>query len=159
MIAGLLDRTRKNHAIEHATIGILMEEGKAHPPLAGNATPLGFFVYGRISSGDLEEASHQALRRLTSGEANLAVSPFCGTNLLVAATLAGIGVALSVRSKTGIQKIPSAISTALMGLIVSQPLGRLVQRHITTDADVANIRIVVVRSLGRVHFVQTAIKA
>ncbi len=157
MIAEILDRIRKNHAIEHATISLLIEEGKAHPPLAGNATPIGFFVYGRVSADDLTDAVARALQRLKAGKADFAISPFCGTNLLVAATLAGIGAAVSLGDKNRIQRIPSAISTALMGLIASQPLGRLLQKHITTNADIGDAEVASVSNLGNVHFVRTQI--
>ena len=82
-----LDRVRRNHALEHATIAVLIENG-VRPPLAGYSVPGGFLVYGRVSTEMLSAASSQALDRLQSGERELAISPYCGSNLVVGAVLA-----------------------------------------------------------------------
>jgi len=155
MISEFLNTIRKNHAIEHATIGLLLDEGKLKGPVAGYATPLGYFVIGRVNSNDLDEAAKTAIIRLQNGETHLAVSPFCGTNLLVAATLASISVIIATRGKSPIQKLPAAISSTLLGLVVSQPIGRLIQQYLTTKAKIGNSGVKSVNSLGNVHFIRT----
>jgi hypothetical protein len=156
VIHKFLNAIRKNHAMEHATIGLLLEEGEVKPPVAGYATPFGFFVLGKVNSKTLDEAVNTAIRRLQAGEAELAVSPFCGTNLLVAATLASLSVLISVRGKSSIKKLPVAISSTLLGLLASQPIGRLIQQHFTTNAQIGASTIKSVSSLGNIHFVRTS---
>ena len=155
MIHKFLNAIRKNHAMEHATIGLLLEEGKVKPPIAGYATPFGFIVLGKVDSNALNEAVNSAIIRLQDGEADLAVSPFCGTNLLVAATLASLSVIISVRGKSPIKKLPAAISSTLLGLVASQPIGRLIQQHVTTNAKIGNSAVKSVNSVGNFHFVRT----
>ena len=104
MSIGVLETIRRNHALEHATINLLMEGGKGSTPLAGNASPGGFFVYGNVSTEALSKAVGEAIERLRSGERGLAISPFCGTNLVVAAVLAGIGTAISLGDKNRLQR-------------------------------------------------------
>ena len=156
MISELLNSIRKNHAMEHATIGLLLEERKVQGPIAGYATPLGFFVIGKVHSNDLDEAANSAITRLQNGESDLALSPFCGTNLLVAATLASLSVILTMRGKSTIKKIPAAISSTLLGLVASQPIGRLIQQHFTTKARIGNSAVKSVNSFGNIHFVRTS---
>ena len=74
MIYKFLNAIRKNHAMEHATISLLLEEGKVKPPIAGYATPFGFFVLGKVDSNALDEAVNSAIIRLKDGEADLAVA-------------------------------------------------------------------------------------
>ena len=62
----IIDRTRQNHAIEHATVVTLLERG-ARPPLGGNATPGGFYIYGKLSKAEVASAASEALRRLERG--------------------------------------------------------------------------------------------
>ena len=142
--------------MEHATIGLLLEEGNVKPPIAGYATPFGFFVLGKVNSNHLNEAVRTAIRRLQDGEADLAVSPFCGTNLLVAATLASLCVIITIRGNSPIKKLPAAISSTLLGLVASQPIGRLIQQHVTTNARIENSTVQSVNSIGNLHFIRTS---
>ncbi len=161
MKTGVLERIRRNHALEHATIEVLIRAGKASPPLAGLATPGGFLVYGGVPTEALALAAGEALERLQNGERELAISPFCGTNIVVAAVLAGVGLAISLGDKNRLQRLPSAISTTLFALLASRPLGRLVQKHLTTQADVEGLEVTGITRLGKgaltVHMVRTRI--
>ena len=106
--------------------------------------------------------AHQALERLQGGEASLAVSPLCGTNIAVAGILAGAGSYLAIESsrKGGLDAISRAITVGMLAVLASQPLGRLVQKHYTTSPDLEGVRIVSVEPVGNgslgVHKVRTA---
>lgn len=155
--------TRRNHALEHATLHVLAEK---HPnnALAGHSNPSGFFILGKVSMEEVAEAATEALRRLRAGERELAIHPGCGTNfatsVLMGATF-GWFVMRGARSTVGrVVRLPFAIGFTLLGLAVSRPLGPWLQQKITTDADVGGMHVIEVRpSLkGRVtaHRVITA---
>ena len=137
----IVRRTRKNHALEHATIAVLMERG-ARPPLAGYSTPGGFFVYGSVSREEVTSAASEALGRLRAGHRELAISPYCGTNLVAGALLAGLLTGIAVRSsRSKLRRVP-VVAAALVGsTFLGRPLGTLVQRHYTTLPDLRGAEI------------------
>ncbi len=146
-ITRLIRRVRQNHALEHATIEVLLERG-ARPPIGGNAALGGFFIYGRLPTEEVASAASEALQRLHGGERDLAVSPYCGTNLVVGAVLAGLLSGIIIRRK-GIllQRLPIA-AVAIMGAsLMARPLGNEVQRRYTTLADLRGIHISSVRCI------------
>lgn len=151
--------TRQNHALEHATITVLLERMGFKRSLAGRSTPEGFYVYGNVTTEEIENAAEEGLRRLQGGEADLAVSPFCGTNLAVTGTLAALSVMAVVGSKNRFQRLPNAILAGIMAALAGQPLGRLMQKYVTTSADLAGMRIIRVSALGwgpwTIHKVET----
>ena len=71
--------------------------------MAGIASPAGFHLYGSLSTKDVSAAASEALQRLRSGERELAVSPYCGTNLIVGALLAGVLSGI-IMGREGIQQ-------------------------------------------------------
>ena len=156
----IIDRTRQNHALEHATITILLEGGSP-TPLAGNASPGGFFVYGKVSTEELKGAVSEALQRLQSGEHELAASPYCGTNLVVGALVAGLLTGLIAgTSRRRLGRIP-LMATAIIGAAwLGRPLGSLVQRRYTTLPYVEDLVVTAIRGvrLGgyTAHRVRTA---
>ena len=155
------DRTRRNHGLEHATITIMMERGTAKGLIGGNSIPDGFFVFGDVDTSAIEDAAAEALDRMGRGEEALAVSPFCGTNIVVAAALASMGAVLALQTAgRGPNGWSRAFSNAMFGLFLSRPMGRWVQRRYTTSPDVSGMAIKSVSrfKLGRltVHKVSTA---
>src|SRR2546428_9036412 len=90
MLKSIINAVRRNHALEHATISILLNR---HGPMrvVGRAVPDGFYIYGDVPTERLRELADEALTRLQRGEADLAVSPLCGRNIAVAGVLAGLG--------------------------------------------------------------------
>ena len=152
-------RIRRTHALEHATIAVLLERG-ALPPLAGNATPWGFFVYGRLSTAEVSSAASEALVRLRSGHSELAVSPYCGTNLVIGALLLGLFTGLLMkRSRRRLHRFPLLVAALVGASVLKRPLGDIVQRHYTTLSDMSGIEIGGINrfEVGRltVHFVGT----
>ncbi len=159
---GLIGRTRKNHALEHATMHILADSLRARN-LMGRATPRGFHIYGDVPTAAVLDAARRALRRLNAGERQLAVHPNCGTNLVLAGTLAGAGsfLVLVGRSKSWWERIlllPFACAVATLGIILARPLGPLVQARVSTDSNVSALRITGVSGARRAgitdHFVR-----
>ncbi len=136
------ERTKRNHGLEHGTITLLLSRATAPQPLAGYSVPAGFLVLGALSTEDVREHAEAALRRMKAGEAELAVSPFCGTNIVVGAALATVatlgGYQLAGRGLAGVNR---AFSNAVLAIVASRPLGRLVQQRYTTSGDVGGMRI------------------
>ena len=156
----IFKRTRQNHAIEHGTVAVLLERG-AHTPLAGNATPVGFFIYGYLAGEDVRSAADEALRRMQAGERELAVSPYCGTNLVVGALLAGVlsGIILG-KSRGRLKRMPVAMGAILVSTLLGRPLGSIIQQRYTTLAHVDDIQITGISTLriGRfaIHRLKTS---
>jgi len=155
-------RTRQHHAIEHATITLLMRRNPGIQSVAGRSDHRGFYVFGRVETAALEAAVQEALRRLQGGEAGLAIHPNCGTNLVTAGVLTGLA-AFTTTTMGRQQRLSwpdlaaSAILAATAALWVSRPLGTLLQARVTTLADVRRLRVVDIsrRQMGRWvwHFV------
>ncbi len=141
-----VDAVRKNHALEHATVAVLLAK---HGPMriAGRASPDGFYLLGSLDEAEIDAAAREALRRLRAGESSLAVSAHCGTNIAVAGLAAGLAAAAVVASGPAWKRFPNAVTAAMLAVVAAQPLGRRVQRHVTTSADLRDVEIVGTRSL------------
>jgi hypothetical protein len=158
----LIDRTRRNHGLEHATITLLSQRQRGLS-MVGRSTPNGFYLYGDITTEALTEAVHQALQRMKGGERDLAVHPNCGTNFVTAgcvAALAGFFGFLGANTwRARLERLPTVMVLMTVALIFAQPLGLAVQRDITTSGDMREMEIVGIerRPQGGVmmHFVAT----
>src|SRR5512142_1578332 len=84
----LVLNTRRNHALEHATLHVLATKYPTKP-MAGHSNPTGFFILGNLPTEDVQTAVQQALTRLRAGERELAIHAGCGTNLATSALVAG----------------------------------------------------------------------
>ena len=155
-----LKRVRRNHALEHATIAIAHSHMASPGPLAGNSTAGGFYIYGEVPTQVVSQAAEEALERLKAGEGQLAISPFCGTNLVVAAALTGLACAWAMGTERRWRNIPKTVNAAMTALLVSKVVGHQVQGHITTDGVVGSMRIKGIRRMGigglTVHRVRTS---
>lgn len=140
--------TRRNHALEHATLHVLAATNPGKP-MAGHSNPTGFFILSNVSTEAVADAATQALRRLKAGERELAIHPGCGTNLATTALLAGTLAWFVLRGGRTILgrmvRLPFAVGLALVGAVLSRPLGPVIQQKITTDADVGDLQVVEVR--------------
>lgn len=152
-------RTRVNHALEHATISILTTR-VANVMMRGRSNRNGFYISGDVPLQEIRQSAEMALVELKSGHSELAIHPFCGTNLAVAGILSGTSAVAAGRIGRRAGAYPSAVLASLIALLVAQPLGLWVQRKFTTQSDVRDLRIVDVQPkqiLGRkLHFVRTA---
>ena len=157
---GAIRAVRRNHAVEHGAVDVLLSR-HSPTPLGGLATPWGFFVVGQAPADLVEDAAAEALERLRAGEADLAVSAYCGTNLVVGAVIAGAVAALLTRRSTGrLRHVRAAAAGMFVAALLRGPVGKEVQRRLTTLADVGLLRVRSVRSiqLGAYHvnFVRTS---
>ena len=154
------EKTKRNHGLEHATIALLLSPAVSGRPLAGYSIPMGFLVLGDIPTQQVEESAHEALRLMQAGEHGLAVSPFCGTNIVVGAGLATAASLAGYRmAGGGAQGWSRAFSNTVLAIVASRPIGRIVQERCTTSADVGamSIRSVKRHRAGRIpmHWVAT----
>jgi hypothetical protein len=138
-------QTRRNHALEHATIHILSK--RVRVPMAGRSDQDGFVLLGDIDTPAVERAVDDALSRLGNGEKALAVHPNCGTNLVTTAFLvsaaAYIGL-LGAKRADKWARLPLVMVLSMGALFIARPIGDDLQRHITTDDDPADTEIVAV---------------
>lgn len=155
----MIDAVRRNHALEHATISILLNKLGQHTRMVGRAAPDGFYIYGDVPTEQIERSAQEGLARLRQGESYLAVSPLCGTNLAVAGILAGLSSLLALGPGGRLARLPNVLTAALLAVLAAQPLGRLAQKHFTTSADLSNTEILRVQFIGKrlvpLHKVQT----
>ena len=148
----MVRQTRQNHALEHATIAVMLEKG-AQPPLGGYSTPGGFFVFGRVSTEAVSEAAFEALDRLAEGQRELAISPYCGTNMVAGAVLTGLVTAVIMGWRGNrLRRIPTAAAAIIGASLVSRPLGNALQRRYTTLADPEGLKIAEVRQIWTVPY-------
>jgi len=163
MIRKGIAKIRMNHALEHASIAVLLEQG-FRPPLGGYSVPHGFVVFARASTERVRCAVHDAHDRLARGQHDLAVSPYCGTNLVTGALLAGVLTSV-IMGRRGRQaaRVPVAAAAIVGATLLSRPLGNQLQRRFTTLAEVQNLVVVDVRplwsGLGGVHLVRTRVES
>jgi hypothetical protein len=149
MLTGMIAAVRRNHALEHATVSILLGRLGQDTRLVGRATWDGFYIYGNIPADKISECAAEGLARLKQGESQLAVSPLCGTNLAVAGILAGLASVVAVGKGRRFERLPNVLTAATLAVVGAQPLGRLIQRHVTTSAEVDGLEIVGVSPVGR----------
>lgn len=155
-----VNRVRRNHALEHATLNILA--GQGYPRLAGYSDWNGFWVVGEIATELLQAAANQALQRLGSGEASLAVHPHCGTNYVASGAAAGTAawlVMLGDNRKDKWNRLPFAILLSTLAFIAAQPLGPWLQRKVTTEYKVGQMKITEItlyqRGMPTLHRIRT----
>jgi hypothetical protein len=156
----LISRTRRTHALEHATIHVL---NRRFPMLqiAGWSTHRAFYISGAISAADVDAAVTEALLRLRRGESQLAIHPLCGTNLVTAGSLVGLITFLTMLpgdARSRRQRLPTVLLLSTLAMVIAQPLGLLVQEHVTTETNVAQTQVTRIdsRPVGQVwvHCVQ-----
>lgn len=130
---------RRNHALEHATIVVMMEREPGRR-LSGFSTEDGFFVQGVRSVEEVESAAREALGRLRDGEKRLAIHRNCGTtivsvNLLTAVFfLASLGLGLYL----GWPVYLLILGSLFLAFALRVPLSLFLQRFVTTDSDLTN---------------------
>jgi hypothetical protein len=150
---GPVSRTRRHHALEHATLQVLARKHPGHR-LAGYSDARGFWIAGEVELDILQEAIAEAQQRLDNGERRLAIHPNCGTNFAVSGLAAGLvawvamlGGELSLRRQ--LERLPVVAALITLTMIFTQPLGPLVQKNITTDPDLRGLRVVQIDCFDR----------
>ena len=133
---------RRNHALEHATIVVMMKREPGRR-LNGFSTDEGFFVQGVRSTQEVESAAREALGRLQNGEKRLAVHRNCGTTIVAANLLAAIfflaalGIGLYMQWPLYLLILGSVV----LSFALRVPLSFLLQRFVTTDAELTNAEV------------------
>lgn len=136
---------RRNHALEHATIVVMMERQPGRK-LNGFSTDEGFFVQGARSFDEVESAAREALRRLRRGERKLAVHRNCGTTIVAANLLSavlflavlGVGLYLSLSLGSFFLLL---LGSTVAAFALRVPVSLLLQRFVTTDANLSNAEV------------------
>jgi hypothetical protein len=139
-------RIRRNHGLEHATLHVL---SKHHPgkKMGGYSDFKGFWLVGDLNAEQVRDGVLEALRRLRAGEHHLAVHPNCGTNFATAGSLAGLAGVMGMlgvgnRKRDKIERLPLVATLATLALILAQPLGLSVQKHLTTSGNPGTLEVV-----------------
>jgi len=142
----MIQYTRQSHALEHATIHVLSRL-RPGASLMGRSTPAGFYVYGNVPSSSVAVAASEALARLKAGESQLTVHPRCGTNLAVGALFGSIAsvLVLGRRRRSLWEELPEVFLALTAAWLLAQPAGYSFQQHVTTSADVQNVRIAAIQ--------------
>ena len=135
---------RRNHALEHATIVVMMEREPGRR-LNGFSTDEGFFVQGVRSISEVESAAREAMRRLQNGEKKLAIHRNCGTTIVAANLLAAIfflvTLGLGFLYLVGSSLYLMILGSVVLAFALRIPLSLLLQRFVTTDADLTNAEV------------------
>ena len=163
-MTSIIDSTRKNHALEHATMTILAERYRG-VRMMGHSSPVGFILMADLPTEIVTEAVLEAKRRLENGEPNLAVHPNGGTNMAVsslassAAAFSVLGI-LSNKGKNAWWHYLIATLVAIPAFHLAKPLGPKLQKNLTTDPDTQDMAVQMVTSQKTansfVHFIRTS---
>ncbi len=136
--------TRRNHALEHATLHMLARTQKGS--MAGHSNPTGFFLLGDFTTQDVWSNATEALERLREGESGLAIHAGCGTNLATTALLAGTlswsVLRMAKSTLTRFLLMPFAVAAAVIGVLIARPLGPILQQRYTTEANLGDMQII-----------------
>lgn len=160
-----INRIRRNHALEHAVVTLLLERGVS-PPLGGYSTRGGFFIVAAVPTADLAEIVADALAKLNAGESDLAVSPHCGTNLATGALITSLITRLVIgkRKMPLWKRLPLLAAAAIAGGLLGRRVGNVIQRRYTTLARMDALQVVSITPIlqgdpPRLHRIATRIPA
>ena len=158
-----ISRTRRIHGLEHATMQIL---NKKFPQvsLGGMSSPHGFTIMGDVTSEDVADAAIEALKRLRAGESDLAQHPNCGTNFAIPGAFAGLAAWLGTLGsgksfKQKLERLPLVMVLATTALVLTYPLGPMIQKKFTTSGDPQGLELerveTIVRAGVKLHTITT----
>jgi hypothetical protein len=141
----VISSVRRNHALEHASINVISKKFPDYQIL-GHSDARGFWLVTDLSTEDVTGAVTEALDRLRDGEHELAYHLNCGTNMAVAGIAAGLGAFVGMwgvgkRTRDKIERFPAVILLATLALILTQPLGKQVQKKVSTDPVPGNLQV------------------
>jgi len=165
-----LDRpTRRNHALEHATIHVL-EAGGARR-LRGRAMRNGFWIAGRVSPQEIRKAFEQVRQIVRHGDRLPYISHRCGSNRVTAQGLALL-LLLAVSLISLLTRPTLAVRASALAFVVvffvsmRYAIGNWIQGRffMATDFDEVSLRDVRKATTGPVeglpvYFVETIVRA
>jgi hypothetical protein len=145
-----IDRIRRNHGLEHATIHVLTSQKRRS--MAGYSDVNGFWIMGDLTTDEVSAAANEALHRMRNGEPELAVHPGCGTNYVTAGTFAALAAFFSFFGARGwrdmLARLPLAMALITGAVIFSQPVGMRLQAEVTTNGQVGNLEVTSVKKMN-----------
>jgi Domain of unknown function (DUF6391) len=139
----VIRRTRRNHALEHATIHVLASRLR-NLRMAGRSDASGFILLGNVPTEAVEQAVQDALRRLRGGEHGLALHPNCGTNLVTSAVMTTTAAMVGLKGigrRNPLERVPLVLLLVIIASVLAQPLGMSLQKHFTTDGNPGDLEI------------------
>ncbi len=159
----VISRIRRNHALEHATLQVLAEKDP-RVSASGYSNMNGFIIMGNVSTDLLHSVVNEAVDRLSAGETKLAIHPHCGTNFVASGLISGALAWLAMLG-TGsgfgkkLERLPSVLLLATIGMMLSQPLGPKLQEKLTVDPDIGELEVTEIARLERqgapIHRIRT----
>lgn len=151
MELSILQRVRRNHAIEHAAMHLLGRTLQG-PKLAARSDWRGITFYGDVDTRVLQSALEGGMLALNSGHRALAVHPRCGSMIsasMLLAMLAGWLVQSDLKRKPMPGRGLLSITGVTGAMLLAQPLGYAMQKHVLTDPDASHAHLVSIRSSQR----------
>jgi hypothetical protein len=159
--------TKRNHALEHATILIL--EAESGRRFTGRAEPKGFRICGHATAGEIRAAFESVRRVVESGGELACVGGRCGSNvvtalgmamgLLTLLAVASVVLRLSLTVRAG-----ALIAVVLLFVGLRRGIGNAIQRRFFLRLDFDQVSLRDVRGApqkpfdrGPVHFVETLV--
>lgn len=139
-----IQRTRRNHALEHATVHVLTRQLK-NTRLMGHSSDSGFILFADAPLPTVTTAVNEALRRMQNGQHQLAIHPGCGTSRITSGLLTSLVAILLVGGKSRREasgQLSFLLLMMMLAMIVAEPLGLVLQKHVTTDGDPGNLEII-----------------
>jgi hypothetical protein len=159
--------TRRNHALEHATI--LYLEASSGRRFSGRAARNGFRICGHASVKEIKAAFERVRHVVQAGEQLSYVSPRCGSNMVTALGLAMVLLllvalgSLVLRPPLSIRTV-ALITVVLLFVGLRHGIGNAIQRRFFMAVYFKEVSLRDVRSApqelfdrGPVHFVETAV--
>lgn len=134
-----VEKVRRNHGIEHATVHVL-SESDSRLSLVGRADGNGFSIIGDVDPEKLADAAQEALRRMKAGQGELAVHPRCGTMLVTMGAMTAFAAFLALGRRPKWSRLPDAMLATTLAAFLAQPAGLALQRYVTTSPDVQHAR-------------------
>ena len=160
--------TRRNHALEHATVLILEASKKGR--VRGLAAENGFRLYGKVTEPQIREAFEEVCRTIRAGRPLVCITPRCGSNIVTALAVA-TGLLLLLTIASLILDLPLAVRTGgwVSAVVVfvglRRRLGNTLQRRCFIATDFVDVSLKGIRREPSrlawrvpVHFVKTEVR-
>lgn len=148
--------TKRNHALEHATI--LQLERRSGKRFSGRATSSGFRISGPASHDEVRAAFDEVSRSVRAGAPLLYISPRCGSNIVTALGMA-LGLLLSLAIGSVI--LQPSLSDRVVGLVIvlavfvalRRGLGNAIQRRFFMAVDFTDVSLRSVAALREASWI------
>jgi len=115
--------------------------GSARSTSTGGLHPTGSFCIAfPFSTQEVLDAATEGCRRLSGGERRLAIHPRCGTSAL-ATTFLLSATFLAVLFLGKALSFASVVAAFLLAALMGKPLGRWLQKYVTTNPHVRTVSI------------------